>query len=206
MARLECHHHPSRGGACPGCGLLALEPEEQLATKRERLVRALERYPHLDLPSPEAVVPAAFTAGYRHRLKLPVAVEGEQVRVGLYGPNHTVLDTPDCPVLAPELRELLAPILTWLRGRDGVHSIDLRISAATGEGTGRFPTCHGLCPHAVQREVQGTRGSVQSRSLTLGSRGQSPGGGVATWVTMPALTTTRPILTPSTSLKNRSTS
>ncbi len=174
MARLECHHHPSRGGACPGCGLLALEPEEQLATKRERLVRALERYPHLDLPSPEAVVPAAFTAGYRHRLKLPVAVEGEQVRVGLYGPNHTVLDTPDCPVLAPELRELLAPILTWLRGRDGVHSIDLRISAATGEGMVVF-ACRGGELHGGPRGARELLRSVPKLRTVAVSRAERDG-------------------------------
>ncbi|MEQ1566739.1 MAG: hypothetical protein ABMA64_13945 [Myxococcota bacterium] len=128
-APLACRHHP----ACPGCPLIDRPYDQQLASKRERLVRALARYPHLELPEVEPIVGAVRTAGYRHRLKLPVHVAGEQVRIGLYGPDHRVLHTPDCPVLAPELRDTLRVLVEWLRGRAGVHSIDLRVSVATGE-------------------------------------------------------------------------
>lgn len=113
---------------------MGLPYPEQLRRKRERLLEALGRYPHLDLSGRvEAIVGAVRTEGYRHRLKLPVAVGQDHVRIGLYGANHEVLDTPDCPVLAPELRAALPPLLAWLRGRRGVHSLDLRRSAATGE-------------------------------------------------------------------------
>jgi 23S rRNA (uracil1939-C5)-methyltransferase len=131
-ARLDCRHHPSRGGRCPGCALLDLPYPAQLARKRQRLVDALARYPHLQLPPVEDIVPAAFTADYRHRLKLPVHLGRDHVSVGLYGRDHEVLDTPDCPVLTAELRAVLADVVAWLRGRDGVHSIDLRTSRATG--------------------------------------------------------------------------
>ncbi len=153
VTRLECAHHPSRGGECPGCGLLELDYGAQLAAKRRRLVRALERYPHLDLPAPEDVVPATFTAAYRHRAKLPVEIDARGVRVGLYGPQHAVLDTPDCPVLAAPLRALLAPIVEWLAGREGVHSIDLRVSAATGQGMVVF-ACRGGELHGGPRAAR----------------------------------------------------
>lgn len=125
-----CRHHPT----CPGCSLLGTPYEAQLAKKHERLARAFSRYPHLRLPAPAAVAGAAFTEGYRHRLKLPVEVRGDHVSVGLYHPvTGKVLDTPDCPVLEPGLRDALAKVIDWMRGRYGIHSLDLRRSAATGE-------------------------------------------------------------------------
>jgi 23S rRNA (uracil1939-C5)-methyltransferase len=140
--RIDCRHHPSRGGRCPGCALLDRPYAEQLARKRQRLVDALARYPHLALPPVEDIVPAGWTAGYRHRLKLPVRVGRDHVAVGLYGRDHEVLDTPDCPVLTPELRAVLAEVIGWLRGKDGVHSVDLRVSRATGRAMVVF-ACRG---------------------------------------------------------------
>lgn len=139
---LDCRHHPSRGGRCPGCALLDRPYPEQLARKRQRLVAALGRYPHLGLPPVEDLVPAAWTGAYRHRLKLPVAVGRTRVAVGLYGPGHEVLDTPDCPVLTEPLRAMLAGVVGWLAGKDGVHSVDLRVSQASGRGMVVF-ACRG---------------------------------------------------------------
>jgi 23S rRNA (uracil1939-C5)-methyltransferase len=127
---MECRHHPT----CPGCPLLETPYELQLAVKRDRLARALGRYPHLKLNPPQTCAPAAFTEGYRHRLKLPVHVGRDHVAIGLYHPeNGRILDTPDCPVLEPGLRKALQPILAWMAGRNGIHAVDLRRSSATGE-------------------------------------------------------------------------
>jgi len=127
---MQCRHHPT----CPGCPLLDEPYPAQLEAKRDRLATAFGRYPHLRLPVPGEVTAARFVQGYRHRLKLPVHVGAEHVSAGLYDPaSGRVLDTPDCPVLEPGLREALASVLVWLRGRRGVHAIDLRRSSATGE-------------------------------------------------------------------------
>lgn len=127
---MECRHHPT----CPGCPRLDEPYAAQLDAKRERMATAFGRYPHLALPVPDQVQPAAFVESYRHRLKLPVDIRDKRVVVGLYDPRSgRVLDTPDCPVLEPGLREALPPILDWLRGRRGVHAIDLLRSSATGE-------------------------------------------------------------------------
>lgn len=126
---MECRHHPR----CPGCPLLELPYDAQLRQKRDRLKGAFGRYPHLRLPLPEKVHPAQFTEGYRHRLKLPVKVTKDHVAIGLYDAQDRVLDTPDCPVLEPRLRAILAGVLVWMRGRNGIHSVDLRVSSATGE-------------------------------------------------------------------------
>jgi 23S rRNA (uracil1939-C5)-methyltransferase len=127
---MRCRHHPT----CPGCPLLDLPYEAQLARKRDRLVRALSVFPYLGLPVPSAIQGSAWTEGYRHRLKLPVHHGRGRVATGLYDrEGRRVLDTPDCPVLAPELRTALGPITQFLRGKPDVHSIDLRVSRATGE-------------------------------------------------------------------------
>lgn len=127
---MKCRHHPT----CPGCPLLDLPYEEQLRRKRWRIKTAFERYPHLNLPVPAKVLAAPRTEGYRHRLKLPLHVLKDHVAMGLYNPQTgKVLNTPDCPVLEPGLRESLHPMLKWIQGKQGIHSVDLRRSAATGE-------------------------------------------------------------------------
>ena len=104
----------------------------QLQAKQARLARAFARYPHL--PAVPEVQPAARTEGYRHRLKLPLEIGADRVRIGLSDPaTGRILDTPDCPVLAPGLREALAQLLPALAGKRGIHSLDLRVSNASGE-------------------------------------------------------------------------
>jgi 23S rRNA (uracil1939-C5)-methyltransferase len=124
----SCRHHP----VCPGCPLRSEPYPRQLQIKRSRLAAALEVFPHL--PGAPEVIGAVREDGYRHRLKLPVAFDGDRAHVGLYaGDHHTVLDTPDCPALVKGLREGLDALLPWLSGHKEVHSLDLRVSDRTGE-------------------------------------------------------------------------
>lgn len=108
-APVDCPHASS----CPGCPLIALAPEAQLAAKAARLDRALEPYAVLRGVRPEPVRAAPTVTGYRTRAKLVVA---PGPRIGLYRRgSHEVLDLPGCRVLAPvvaagaaALRALLA--------------------------------------------------------------------------------------------------
>jgi 23S rRNA (uracil1939-C5)-methyltransferase len=124
---MNCRHHPT----CPGCPLAGAPYADQLSRKRARLAEAFALFPHL--PAVPEVLGSAWTEAYRHRLKLPVEVGPHHVSVGLVGDNGRVVDTPDCPVLAAPLRAALPPLLTALQGKSAVHSIDLRVSGATGE-------------------------------------------------------------------------
>ncbi|MEZ4320413.1 MAG: methyltransferase domain-containing protein [Myxococcota bacterium] len=125
---MQCRHHP----VCPGCPLAGVPYAEQLERKRDRLRAALAHFPHL--PEPEPIVGSQWTTDYRHRLKLPVHIGKKHVSIGLYSRDgKRVVDTPDCPVLAEGLRDALPGLLAWLAGRRGVHSVDLRMSRATGE-------------------------------------------------------------------------
>ncbi|HMV66068.1 MAG TPA: hypothetical protein PKA64_04395, partial [Myxococcota bacterium] len=124
---MRCPHHPQ----CPGCPLADLPYPAQLDAKRDRLADAMRMYPHL--PRPPAVQPATRQIAYRHRVKLPVAVEHGRARVGLYDrATRAVLHTPDCPVLTPDLNATLTAMTPWLSSHPEVHSVDLRTSAATG--------------------------------------------------------------------------
>ncbi len=141
---MKCQHHP----VCPGCPLIALDAEAQLAHKRARLTEAFGRYPHL--PEPPAVLAATRDEAYRHRLKLPIEITKEGVRIGLYDRRgQSVLNTPDCPVLAEPLRAALPPLLDVLRTARGVHSLDLRVSAATGELMAVISVVDGQLPNGM---------------------------------------------------------
>jgi 23S rRNA (uracil1939-C5)-methyltransferase len=150
---MHCSHHP----ACPGCPLLDRSYPEQLELKRARLQAAFAFYPHL--PEVPPVAPAAFTEGYRHRLKLPVETGRDGTRVGLYDRGTgRVLDTPDCPVLEPGLRDALGVIRGWMKGKADIHSVDLRRSAATGELQVVFACVGGDLPGGPR----GARGLMRS--------------------------------------------
>lgn len=127
MGELRCRHHPG----CPGCGLLRRPYAAQLDVKRTRLADALSLFFHL--PAAPEVEGSPWTAAYRHRVKLPVAVGRQGVAIGLYDAQRRVLDTPDCQVVTPALRQGLDTLRTLLRGHPEVHSVDLRVSDATGE-------------------------------------------------------------------------
>ncbi len=147
---MNCRHHP----ACPGCPLLTTPYTEQLQRKQRRIAEAFALFPHLGLKAPP-VHAARFQESYRHRLKLPVHIGNRGVQIGLYDPaSHRVLDTPDCPVLAAPLRDALQEIHRWLDGKKGVHALDLRLSAATGELQGVFACVDGRFPG-------GERGAAQ---------------------------------------------
>lgn len=165
---MRCPHHPR----CPGCPLLDLSYPEQLEEKRARLAHAFALYPHL--PEVPAVTGSAWTEAYRHRLKLPVAVEGEQVHIGLYDrKGRTVLDTPDCPVLHPTLREALPALKAWMRGTTGIHSVDLRVSSLDGALQLVLATAGGDLPRGIRAlpgKIPGLRSVAVSRADREGKK------------------------------------
>lgn len=127
---MRCDYHPS----CPGCPLIGLSLEDQLSQKQARLQHALAAYAHLCLSDAPAVAAAPRQEGYRHRLKLPVHIGQNRVTMGLLDPvSGRVQHTPDCPVLAPSLREAIPPLLAALHRRRDVYSVDLRVSQSTGQ-------------------------------------------------------------------------
>lgn len=146
---MDCRHHP----VCPGCPYAGRPYDRQLVAKAARLKTAFARYPHLG--DPGDVAPALYTEGYRHRLKLPVDVRRDGVAIGLYDRDgRRVLDTPDCPVLEPGLREALGTVQRWMAGKWGVHSLDLRRSALNGQLAAVIACDGGSLPGGVKGAKQ----------------------------------------------------
>ncbi|MBI4702372.1 MAG: methyltransferase domain-containing protein [Deltaproteobacteria bacterium] len=109
QAEVRCGH-VAECGACP---LMPQRYARQRALKMERVAQALERYGLRPADALAEVEPAEPIAGYRRRAKLVVARTGDgRVAVGLYrrADNQSVVDIPDCRVLSPTLRELVASI------------------------------------------------------------------------------------------------
>lgn len=106
---IECPH----AERCGGCALIDRSLEAQHALKGERVTRALHGYAALANTQLAGFVAAEPSTRYRTRAKLVVSDAGE---IGLYARgSHTVVDIPECQVLAPSLssvtralRELLA--------------------------------------------------------------------------------------------------
>lgn len=92
--------HCVHAATCGGCPLIEQRYDDQLSTKRARVVKALARYGSLETCFTETVTPAEPRSNYRTRAKLVVGSSG---RVGLYakGGGHQVLDIPECRVLSP---------------------------------------------------------------------------------------------------------
>lgn len=88
---LQCSHRP----ACPGCDLGELSYDDTLITKARRVQDALGAYAVLaDIP----VTPCLGTEqrlAWRTRVKW--AVDGQAI--GLFGPEHRVIDAPECRVV-----------------------------------------------------------------------------------------------------------
>lgn len=103
------HFFCEHADRCGGCPILGLPYTEQLALKRGRVLRAVARYPALELVATEPVAPADTRTRYRTRAKLIVA---PGARVGLFakGGGHNVVDIPGCQVLSPALAQVVDAI------------------------------------------------------------------------------------------------
>jgi tRNA/tmRNA/rRNA uracil-C5-methylase (TrmA/RlmC/RlmD family)/23S rRNA-/tRNA-specific pseudouridylate synthase len=120
-AGLHCPH----AERCPGCPLLSVSYADGLELKTARVSRAVGRYPELLGVVPEGVSPADPVSGYRIRAKLVTDAQG---RLGLFAAHtHTVVDTPECRVLAPELHAAAAGLRGLLPLDIPLRGVDLRL-------------------------------------------------------------------------------
>jgi 23S rRNA (uracil1939-C5)-methyltransferase len=99
-------------GRCGGCQLMHLDYSQQLETKRQRVVDALERIGKIfDVPVP-ACVPSPSPLSYRNKIQLPVDA---QHRMGLYAFNsHEIVEIEKCYIhcsLGEKVFAKIKPIL-----------------------------------------------------------------------------------------------
>ncbi|MEB2346579.1 MAG: pseudouridine synthase [Deltaproteobacteria bacterium] len=157
FAPVDCPHASS----CPGCPLILLAPEAQLAAKAARLGQALAPYAVLRDVAAEPVRAAPSVTDYRTRAKLVVA---PGPRVGLYRRGgHEVLDLPGCRVLAPAVAAGAAALRVLLADPPRAAGPLLR---AEGDGPGRLRAVD-LRELRDEREPSGSSGRGEGLLVTL---------------------------------------
>jgi 23S rRNA (uracil1939-C5)-methyltransferase len=119
---LQCPH----GARCGGCAFLGMPYADQLVRKREAVQRGFARYPELAALRMANVAGATPNVAYRSRAKL---VFGKDGALGLFErDSHSVVDIPECRVLAPALaRVAQAARATLARATPALDGLDLRL-------------------------------------------------------------------------------
>ena len=119
---LDCPH----GARCGGCAFLGVPYSEQLTRKQTFVERGIARYPALANLKLEPVSGASPTASYRTRAKL---VFGSDGALGLFErDSHSVVDIPECRVLAPALARVIAAARRVLsRATPALDGLDARL-------------------------------------------------------------------------------
>ena len=147
--RVRCPHTQ-----CDGCALIGLPYGEQLAAKGKAVHAAFTPYPTLKRIKRRPPMAAPALHGYRRRVKLALGQAGRQVRAGLFRRGTRDLQPiPDCPVTAPEVRNLVAQVTKVLAAEGGcypegpIKGIDVRL------GSGPAPLALTLVLEREEMEV-----------------------------------------------------
>lgn len=119
---LDCPH----GARCGGCAYLGVPYGEQLDRKRAFVQSGAAPYPQLAQLKISPVAGAQPTQAYRARAKL---VFGEDGELGLFErDSHTVVDIPECRVLAPALSRVVAAARRTLSAATPrLYGLDVRL-------------------------------------------------------------------------------
>ena len=138
-------------GRCGGCQLMHLDYSQQLETKRQRVVDALERIGKIfNVPVP-GCVPSPNPLSYRNKIQLPVIMDPE-LRMGLYAFNsHDIVEIEKCYIHCPlgeqvfaKVKQLLKaepdPSLRFVLIKTGVNTNQVLVILVTeGEGSPNLP-------------------------------------------------------------------
>jgi 23S rRNA (uracil1939-C5)-methyltransferase len=128
---MNCPHAKT----CPGCPAIARSSDEQSQLKRGRVLRAWQEQ---DLPPRVApLVSSSLQWGYRRRAKWVAEAltagdkpgSAKTLAIGLYGPDHKVLDLPSCKVITPAIAKathVLRTELATLPWANDIVGLDLR--------------------------------------------------------------------------------
>jgi len=160
---------------CGGCDLQHLEDELQPRLKAEAVLETLVRLGRQEIPEDLQVITDS-PWGYRLRAQLQVDREaGAEPAVGYHQRgSHDVVAIDRCPILVPELEELL-PRLPRVLAEAAEGRTPRRLDLAAGEaGTGEItaaPVVAGLPHGEVRLEVAGLTYAFDARTFFQAHRG-----------------------------------
>lgn len=172
-AAVACPHRPD----CPGCPWVGRSYADQLHSKRDRVMTALDAaFPNGAPVAVEPVAAAAETVGYRIQAKLMVGVSRRRAVLGLYAPgSHRILDVSRCPLHDPLLQRAIPAVRDALgaesvpfhgRERPGVRYVLVRASVADERVLVTIVSSLAPLPHAA-RLARRLRASVPLAGLLL---------------------------------------
>jgi 23S rRNA (uracil1939-C5)-methyltransferase len=99
-------------GRCGGCALQMMAREPYLAWKRDSVITALKQRGIADAPVEDI---RAVGPGTRRRAMFKARANEHAVSLGFYEPeSRRLVDIAKCPVLVPELAQLIVPLKTQL--------------------------------------------------------------------------------------------
>lgn len=119
-ARWLCPH----AQACPGCPLIHLGYDEQLANKTAQVRNAIAPYPELSTLDVLGTRAAPRVLGYRTRAKL--VASGAELGLFKRG-THEVVDIPECLVLEPRVLAVVAALRARLRPDVALQGVDVAL-------------------------------------------------------------------------------
>jgi len=132
-------------GVCGGCDLQHLDDAHQLRYKVEAVRETLLRLGGLEMPSQVEVIPGAPWA-YRSRTQLHADTTERGLEVGYFERHsHDLVAVDQCPILVPELEELLPGLPGLLRDASRRR---LDLAAGDGGAVTAAPPVEGL-PHGT---------------------------------------------------------
>ncbi len=133
-------------GRCGGCQLMHLDYSQQLETKRQRVVDALERIGKIFNVPVAACIPSPNPLSYRNKIQLPVVMDPE-LKMGLYAFNsHDIVEIEKCYIhcslgeqIFAKVKQILKaepdPALRFVLIKTGVNTNQVLVILVTeGEG------------------------------------------------------------------------
>lgn len=129
---------------CGGCSFRNMTYEEELKYKKSRVVDAITRIGHLDVPVND-VISADETEHYRNKAQYPVEICDGELFAGFYAyKSHRIIPCNDCKLQAEDFEICLKAFEKWVEenqitsynektGRGLLRHIYLRKAVATGE-------------------------------------------------------------------------
>lgn len=129
---------------CGGCSFRNMTYEEELKYKKSRVVDAITRIGHLDVPVND-VISADETEHYRNKAQYPVEICDGELFAGFYAyKSHRIIPCNDCKLQAEDFEICLKAFEKWVEespitsynektGKGLLRHIYLRKAVATGE-------------------------------------------------------------------------
>ncbi len=120
----SCRHF----GDCGGCQLQHLDEETLSGFVAERVGNAAAGQ---GLAPDGIAAPHLSPPGSRRRASLHAATRGGRIELGFRAQgSHRIVDMAECPVLAPELVAVIAPLRRMLAGQGGRIAVDVSLALA----------------------------------------------------------------------------